>query len=323
VATLVSGARVTTGSARGAYTQVTLDGFVSADLLGGARDNFGLSVRDGGARLRSGASTSSSIVAELRGGAGLSRVSRRGTWVQVRRSGWVLTKSLKAPVRATAPKAAPRAAPPKPAAVAARPSTQNSAGGRTGAAAPQGARAPQRADSTRAAASQLGGTLSAPSMVAMRAGPDGRELAEISAGTTMEPLARERGWVRVRLEGWVPESAVVPADTSVRSDLSAADVRSDPQRMRGTIVRWRVQLLALQAGDGLRRSLAVDEPYLLARGPDTESALLYVAVPVSLLESARSLAAAAPLTVTITARVRDGRSEPVGVPVLELLTMVR
>jgi hypothetical protein len=121
----------------------------------------------------------------------------------------------------------------------------------------------------------------------------------------------------------VPESAVVPADTSVRSDVSAADLRAEPQRTRGMLVRWKVQLLALQAGDGLRRSLAVNEPYILARGPDTESALLYIAVPPTLIESVRPLATAAPVTVTITARVRDGRSEPVGVPVLELLSLVQ
>ncbi len=87
------------------------------------------------------------------------------------------------------------------------------------------------------------------------------------------------------------------------------------------MLRWEVQLLAFQTADPLRRDLAPDEPYLLARGPGAEHALLYLTVPPSLLTFARSLA---PLSnIVVTARVRTGRSEPAGVPVLELLSIAR
>jgi hypothetical protein len=137
----------------------------------------------------------------------------------------------------------------------------------------------------------------------------------------MIPVARERGWVRVQIEGWVRESELMAADTSVRASLSAADLRADPERTRGQIVRWDVQVLSYQLADPLRRDLGRDEPYLLARGPGNENAILYLAVPPSLVESARTLPALS--RVSIIARVRTGRSEPAGVPVLEVQSLAR
>ena len=155
--------------------------------------------------------------------------------------------------------------------------------------------------------------------VPLRAAPDARALATVSQGTTLIPLARERGWVRVRLEGWVPERDVAPADSTVKTGISAADLRADPQGSRGKVVRWTVQVLARQTADALRRDLAANETYLLARGPDDENALLYLVIPPSMLESSKSLPTLS--TATITARVRTGKSELVGVPILDLLTI--
>lgn len=155
--------------------------------------------------------------------------------------------------------------------------------------------------------------------VALRAAPDARPIATIGAGTTLTPLARERGWVRVRLEGWVQERDVAPADTSIRSGVSAADLRADPQGSRGKVVRWNVQILAKQKADVLRRDLTPDEVYLLARGPNEENALLYLVVPAALLSSANAMPE---LTqAMITARVRTGKSDLVGVPILDLLSI--
>jgi hypothetical protein len=98
--------------------------------------------------------------------------------------------------------------------------------------------------------------------------------------------------------------------------LSAADLRADPDATHGKTVQWDVQILSLQIADPLRPEMARDEPYLLAKGPGTEDALLYLAVPPSLLAQAKALP---PLTrVLITARVRSGHSEPVGIPILDL-----
>lgn len=155
----------------------------------------------------------------------------------------------------------------------------------------------------------------------IRTAPDAAPVGELRAGAGVEVIGHDRGWVRVRTEAWIPASEIVPADTAYRASLSAADLRADPEGTRGKVVRWMVQSIALQTADPLRHGLAADEPYLLARGPGTENALLYLVVPPSLLGTARALS---PLdSIAITARVRDGRSDPVGVPILDLQSIRR
>jgi hypothetical protein len=86
-------------------------------------------------------------------------------------------------------------------------------------------------------------------------------------------------------------------------------------------VRWIVQVVGLQTADPLRRDLEPEEPYLLAMGPKGESAVLYLAVPPSLMAQAKAISPMA--EVLITARVRTGRSMPTGAPVLDLLTLTK
>jgi hypothetical protein len=155
----------------------------------------------------------------------------------------------------------------------------------------------------------------------VRTAPDGGIIGTVVGDGVMQPLARERGWVRVRIEGWVRESAVLPVDANLRSGISAADLRADPEAAKGTVVRWTVEVLALQRADALRRDLTPGEPYLLARGPAGENAMLYLAVPAVLLSEAKAIA---PLTpVQIVARVRNGRSAPTNVPILDIESLTR
>jgi hypothetical protein len=153
----------------------------------------------------------------------------------------------------------------------------------------------------------------------VRSAPGAAVTGQLRTGATVEVLSRQRGWARVRVETWIPDAVLTPADTAFRSQLSAADVRANPETSRGKLVQWPVEFLALQAADPLRKGLADDEPYILARGPAGENALLYLVVPPSLLGTARALQPLA--KVTITARIRDGRSEPVGIPILDILTL--
>ena len=157
---------------------------------------------------------------------------------------------------------------------------------------------------------------------AVRFAPNGDSIGAFRPGAVLVPLARDREWVRVRVEGWVRENELHALDSTVQTRVSAADLRADPEGTRGVLVRWNVQVLSpVQRADPLRRELAENEPYLIARGPDMESALLYLAIPPSLLEAVASIP---PLTPTvITARVRTGRSSPVGVPILDLVSIVR
>ncbi len=77
----------------------------------------------------------------------------------------------------------------------------------------------------------------------------------------------------------------------------------------------------MQTADALRTGLAPGEPYLLALGPGLEKTLVYLAVPPTLLAIARNLPAMA--QVIVVARVRNGRSEPAGVPVLDIQSLTR
>jgi hypothetical protein len=163
------------------------------------------------------------------------------------------------------------------------------------------------------------GDLRALKPLTLHSAPGTAAVGRVEAGVPMESLARDRGWVRIRVEAWVPESLVVPTDSSYRDQVSAADLRLNPDAFRGRTVRWVVQVVALQSADPLRRDLEPEEPYLLAMGPSGESAVLYLAIPASLLAQARSLA---PMSeVLVTARVRSGRSMPTGAPVLDVLTL--
>ncbi len=155
----------------------------------------------------------------------------------------------------------------------------------------------------------------------LRDAPSSATIGELRKATNVEVIARDRGWTRVRIEGWVPDSVLTPADTTFRAGLSAADLRADPAAVRGKMLVWTVEFLALQTADPLRHGLAEEEPYILARGPNSENALLYLVVPPSLMGTARALQPLA--KITVTARVRDGRSEPVGIPILDIQTIRR
>lgn len=166
------------------------------------------------------------------------------------------------------------------------------------------------------------GALAASGPVTLSDAPDGRGLATIAAGTPLTPLARDRGWVRVQVDGWVKDDGLAPSTATVGA-LSAADLRADPQKARGTVVRWNVQVLALAHADVLHKDLTPDEPYLLARGPGAENAMLYIAIPPALLQAATTLTAVAPVTATIVATVRNGKSAPLGVPILDAQSLAR
>jgi hypothetical protein len=247
--------------------------------------------------------------------------------VKVKRDGWVLKTSLEKVV-ADAPRKATETKRTASTTKARTPDRKSSAGEvaapppNTKAATPAAAPAPVAVAATTKAStirSLSDSTLVPIGNVALRAAPDAKPLATLAQGTNLVPLARDRGWVRVRVEGWVPEKDLAPADTSVRMGVSAADLRSDPVGAKGKVVRWSVQLLAKQKADVLRRDLTPDETYWLARGPYEENALLYLVVPPALMSSAGSLTELS--QVLITARVRTGKSDLVGVPILDLLTI--
>ena len=333
---------------RGAYAKVSIDGFVERARLSPDRRASSTRVGSRSAVVRSRGATSARSVASL--DAGTSVMVRTGEaptgWVRISREGWVLQSALDRPPAANVARAS---SPPRRPAASTAASSRKASGGEVtsspskaavkkpaepsaarvnspepkarlaGTSTPTAVAVSKSAAATKSSSPLSDSTLVPTSNIALRAAPDARPLATVAQGTTLVPLARERGWVRVRLEGWVQERDLVPADTAVRTGTSAADLRADPQGSRGKVVRWNVQVLAKQKADVLRRDLAPDEVYLLARGPNEENALLYLVVPASLMSSANAMPE---LTqAMVTARVRTGKSELVGVPILDLLSI--
>ena len=321
---------------RGSYARVSVGGFVERGRLSTQRTSAGTRVGSRPAVLRTRGAAAARSVASFDAGTRVSvgdAPAPKG-WVRVSREGWVLRSALDRPAAATASRSpTPRTTDGSKEA----PADRKASGGEVVASKPPAARpasqaavaapaparetasAPRAASTSAISAPTADSALSPTANVALRAAPDARALATVAPGATLIPLARERGWVRVRLEGWVPERDLTPSDTAIRTAVSAADLRADPVGSRGKTVRWSVQILATQKADVLRRDLAPDETYLLARGPAEENALLYLVVPPSLMAATKSIPELS--QAMITARVRTGRSELVGVPILDLVTI--
>jgi hypothetical protein len=298
IGTLHQGTEVSTVRTAGEWTMVTVEGWVASYRLGSRRDTLDRTViGSGSAPIRAADGPTQRQLGELVPGTVLKRLSERNGWTRVRRSAWLRASALRPPL-AAARGDAPPGTPPG-----------------VAAATPP----PRSADADADAASVTVQRAVRPTSV--RANPGGGERATLQVGAVVETLARSGGWARVRIEGWVSENDLMLADTAAGADLSAADLRAAPAAHRGRIVRWEVQVIALQRADPLRRGLALDEPYLLARGPGDENAMLYLALPSELVEQARRIPALSPMTVT--ARVRDGSSPPVGVPILDVISIAR
>jgi hypothetical protein len=331
IALLKEGTAVTVGATRNGAVYITFTGWMDGSRLGGERDSFPAHLTGKIAmRLRSAPSMRGVIMGEVRPLAGVIPVGKQTSWVNIRRGGWIDAKAL--PRNAASPAAKPAPAPSKATTstrAKAEPPPKTTVAAKTPLAArtPPPVAEPAPAPAASAAADSVAiellpeGTMRVARNAVARNAPNGAIVGQIGGGTYVVPLARSRGWVRVRAELWVPERDVVPADSTFGASLSAADLRADPEGTRGKTVRWEVQVLALQYADPLRRDLAKDEPYFLAKGPGSEDQLLYLAIPPSLLAEARSTQALTRLL--ITARVRTGRSQPVGIPILDVISFSR
>ncbi len=315
LATMRAGAAVKTGATKSDWTAVTIEGYLHKSVVSAKKNTLTVQASSGAA-LRASAESSAPVVAVIEDGVTVDRLSASGEWFRVKRDAWVQSRELKAPPKARAVasstparSSAPKSAPP-PQKVASVPPR----------AAPSPAPAPAAAAPSHADVPLALGDFAAAHPVVLRDAPDGKAAGSADSAARMRIVARDHGWARVELEGWVRESELVPFDSSSVSAVSAADLRSDPDHYRGTTVRWVVQAIAVQQADPLRKGLAPDEPYLLARGPGSESSLLYLALPEALVANARALQ---PLSnILVLARVRAGRSEPSGVPILDVLRIV-
>lgn len=314
--TLRPGASLRPGATKGAWTSIVLEGWIVSTRLSSRIDSLDRVVRGTGtASLRVGDGANEGVVAELEVGARVKRLADRNGWTHVRRTVWLRTASIRGETSAARGRGAETRAPgtrtPEP-----RAADTRGAAPRATVTPPPAVRPPATVPSTEAGSAQR-----LARETTLRAGPGGAERATIRAGANLETLGRDAGWVRVRVEGWVSERDLAGADSLGSSAMSAAELRADPNAHKGKIVRWEVQAVSVQRADPLRRGLAPDEQYLLARGPKDEGAIVYVALPRALVDQIRGVP---PLSnIIITARVRDGRSPPVGAPLLDLISFTR
>lgn len=314
---LVAGVSYPVGRTTGGHVEATVDGWMPlASTQPSARDGFDLTVTAGaGEAVRS--APSGPIVARVQEGTLLSKVSTRGTWVRVRRAGWVARTSLQAEL-ATKPPADKATATPAVKTVAA-----------------ETAPAPARRDSVKPGSPVLSATKSLPvdapvdSTVSggatLRSGavlsltPDGKPAATLVQSGDVQVIGRSRDWTRVRFEGWVRNADLV-AEASVGPRITAVMLREQPDKYVGQTVSWRIQYLAVQEADALRPEIPRGASYVLARGPLPESGFTYVIVT---REQAAEFRQLAPLDeVAIEAVIRAGRTKYLPTPVLELVKVV-
>ena len=287
------------------YVRVTLEGWIDADRVGGRLDTFPQSIGGAGTvRLRAAPRANAPIIAVFAPRAGIRVIERKGGWARIRRAAWVSRSAFESAPEADPPPAreASKAEMPSPGAAPAAPALE------APSPLPQGP-----------GASRTALRVSTPLELALAPGTS--RIGTLDKDVVVEPTARARGWVRVRVDAWVPESRLTPTDSTYSAGLRAVDLRLDPSGYVGRTVRWAVQVVGLQNADPLRKGFRPDEPYLLALGPSGESAVLYFAVPSTLLAEAKSIRAMS--KVILTGTVRTGRSEPTGAPIIDLRSITR
>ena len=289
------GATVTVRRVSGGWQQVTFEGWIITTSTGpSTRPEFSLAVSAAqGERIR--AEPDGEIVARAIRGTGLTRISRRGGWTQVRRSAWIQAPSGQQPV-ASESRVASRETPP-----------------------PAQAPAPAPAPSSAVPASPAPGSgerVLVRKGAGLALGPGGASIGTAPDGLQAEVVERAGAWVRIRTDTWVPAEDVVPMPPD-SARLTLELLRADPSRFVGQSVTWRLQFLSVQTADELRPELPPGMPYLLTRGPLPEAGFVYVAVTQ---EQAQRFRAMNPLDEFVArGTIRAARTKYLPTPVIDLL----
>ncbi|UCF20730.1 MAG: hypothetical protein JSU87_04790 [Gemmatimonadota bacterium] len=290
LATVLRGSELALLGEQGDWVEVELEGWIWAPSVAQTdRDGFDLMVRvDGSENLRE--QPQGTIIARVLEGCLLQRIEASGNWVRVRRRGFLWKASLDM-VGEAAVESAPGAAE---------------------AAVSEGA-AEDAGESVKPPP-----VLTASTALVVFATPDGDTVAQFQPGAQAQVLGRTGDWIRVRVDGWVygPTAFDSVVDVTDTGSLTPAQLRADPGRHKGALIRWRVQFISLRRAERARTDFDEGEPFLLARGPAGDPGFVYLAVPEELLAVVESLE---PLQyVTVVGRVRTGRSSLLGSPVVDL-----
>ena len=288
------------GASRNEWIQVTLEGWIFATSVGKSdRQGFDLLVtRSPNENLR--AAPAGPLVAELSRGFGLKRAPSSDStsrWLHVTREGWVQRSALTPVADVVSTRTADTTR-----------DTNSAPGSPT--PPPRGGGDSVKTDSTRAQPVR---------MTTLYRAPDGPEAGTIATETPLRVLSRNGEWTRVQFEGWVKGGDLQSAPAGVQVGVTAAELRAEPQRYAGQALRWNLEFIAIQKADELRPDIPEGASYVLARGPLPERGFVYIIVPDAKLPAFRSLT---PLvTMTVTVRVRNGRSRYLGNPVVDLISL--
>src|SRR6266513_382721 len=149
--------------------------------------------------------------------------------------------------------------------------------------------------------------------------PEGQPAGTLAPSAPLRVLGRSGEWTRVELEGWVKSADLEIAPPGVLVGITAAELRTDPQRYAGQVLRWTLQFISTQQADELRPEIPNGATYFLARGPLPERGFVYVVVPEAKRPQLETLTPLA--TIQVTARVRVGRTRFLGNPVLDMISL--
>jgi hypothetical protein len=280
---LPAGTSVQTRSARGAWFEVVVEGWIfSQSTAPTRRDGYDLVV--------------------TRGEGENIRREPNGEVIHVRRAGWIPREAI-APIESGAISPEVSADTPLVQGTAPPPaSSQSAPPAQPGKAPPD----PDRVEAARE--------------TPVFAAPDAAQFGSVQAGTPTRVLSRSGEWVRVQLEGWVRAGDLQSASGAAVSGVTAAEVRSDPSRYLGRTVQWRLQLIAVQTADDLRSEMPKGQNYLLTRGPLPEPGFVYVTVSDAQAAEFRTAAALQEMTLRVT--IKAARSKYLTTPIVEYVSRV-
>jgi hypothetical protein len=317
LARLARGAVLMGGEAQGDWQGVILEGWIFTTSVGPTpRAGYDLTVtRAPEENLRS--APAGALIGKLPQGFLLNRVAEgsSGRWVHVTRAGWVEKTDLESVAQVASSRTAasdsdttpPRTPPTSGRKPADMPVTgHGSPGGSPDtSASPSAPVDPSRVESAR--------------RTVLYRSPEGQPAGTLAPSAPLRVLGHSGDWTRVELEGWVKSADLEIAPPGVLVGITAAELRTDPQRYAGQVLRWTLQFISTQKADELRPEIPNGATYFLARGPLPERGFVYVVVPETKRAQLETLTPLA--TIQVTARVRTGRTRFLGNPVLDMISL--
>src|SRR5882762_2740806 len=313
LARLARGAVLLGGETQGDWQGVVLEGWIFTTSVGPTpRAGYDLTVtRAPEENLRS--APAGALIGKLPQGFLLNRVAEgtSGRWVHVTRAGWVEATDVESVAQVASSRTASTdtgSGGPIPGRRATAPATLGHGSGvgppdtSAGSSAPVD---PARVESAR--------------RTVLYRVPEGPPTGTLAPSAPLRVLGRSGEWTRVELEGWVKSADLEIAPPGVLVGITAAELRTDPQRYAGQVLRWTLQFISTQQADELRPEIPNGATYFLARGPLPERGFVYVVVPEAKRAQLETLTPLA--TIQVTARVRTGRTRFLGNPVLDMISL--